>query len=286
MTVNPRVVDVSHYQGKTVNWKTAANAGLWGVINKATESTGYFDDTYNINRKGAADNGLEWGAYHFLRPGSMSAQVDTFVSRAEPDANTLMALDHEDARVSAASAREFMDRLDQKLSRSNVLYSGNVIKEQLGAYHDPFWGAHRWWMPSYSSTVRGQASWSVIWLWQYTGDGNGLTPHSWAGVGNNIDINSYGGTREQLKAEWAGGKSIPAPPPVLDPLKPPMLMFGSKNVEAVKLLQQKLSANGAMIGVDGDFGPKTLTAVRAFQGSHGLSVDGVVGDKTWAALNG
>ncbi len=36
--------------------------------------------------------------------------------------------------------------------------------------------------------------------------------------------------------------------------------------------------------VDGDFGNKTLTAVKAFQLLHALKVDGVVGPKTWAEL--
>jgi peptidoglycan hydrolase-like protein with peptidoglycan-binding domain len=33
--------------------------------------------------------------------------------------------------------------------------------------------------------------------------------------------------------------------------------------------------------VDGDFGPKTEVAVRAYQGERGVEVDGIVGDQTW-----
>jgi peptidoglycan hydrolase-like protein with peptidoglycan-binding domain len=50
-------------------------------------------------------------------------------------------------------------------------------------------------------------------------------------------------------------------------------------------LQDELNRAGSELEADGRFGPATGTAVRAFQESRGLDVDGVVGNATWEALD-
>lgn len=53
----------------------------------------------------------------------------------------------------------------------------------------------------------------------------------------------------------------------------------------VRTIQRKLKNWGYYTGsVDGIFGPKTKEAVKYFQRKNGLAVDGVVGNKTLAAL--
>lgn len=52
----------------------------------------------------------------------------------------------------------------------------------------------------------------------------------------------------------------------------------------VKTVQELLNRQGYSLDVDGAFGKKTEDAVKDFQTKRGLKADGIVGDKTWAAL--
>jgi hypothetical protein len=74
------------------------------------------------------------------------------------------------------------------------------------------------------------------------------------------------------------------PKPITNPKpKPPTLKFGSKGTWVGKL-QSALNSKGAKLKRDEHFGSLTLNAVRNFQKSKGLVVDGIVGPKTWAKL--
>ncbi len=67
----------------------------------------------------------------------------------------------------------------------------------------------------------------------------------------------------------------------------PTLKRGSTG-EYVTLLQTKLVNKGYSVGscgIDGDFGRDTEKAVKQFQRDNGLDPDGIVGAKTWKALN-
>ena len=50
--------------------------------------------------------------------------------------------------------------------------------------------------------------------------------------------------------------------------------------DAVKAVQEKLGIAPA----DGNFGPSTTAAVKAFKAKNGLKEDGVVGSKVWDLL--
>lgn len=62
-----------------------------------------------------------------------------------------------------------------------------------------------------------------------------------------------------------------------------LILIGSKG-PAVELLQQRLNAAGYSVSVTGRFGTETEAAVVALQRAANLVIDGVVGEKTQAAL--
>ena len=85
----------------------------------------------------------------------------------------------------------------------------------------------------------------------------------------------------------------PEPKPEPTPKKKPTIKRGSKGpyVKECQIDLMKLGYDVGKSGSDGIFGKNTEKAVRAFQKTHKdengkkLAVDGIVGDRTWAALD-
>jgi hypothetical protein len=91
-----------------------------------------------------------------------------------------------------------------------------------------------------------------------------------------------------MHAEFGQWPAKVTPPPAPQPKAWPgrylklasPLMHGSD----VTWAQQRLNAHGSKLTADGQYGPKTAAAVRAFQKAKHLTADGIVGKATWTAL--
>jgi Putative peptidoglycan binding domain len=104
---------------------------------------------------------------------------------------------------------------------------------------------------------------------------------------------SYGGQppswwdwQETTGKEWGALAASSALRPVTgyrpDPTQP-LLKRGSKG-DLVVWAQEHLIAAGEDIPVTGVYGKRTIAAVRTYQGSHALPVDGAIGTTTWQSL--
>jgi peptidoglycan hydrolase-like protein with peptidoglycan-binding domain len=122
----------------------------------------------------------------------------------------------------------------------------------------------------------------MIKLLDYSGIDGNFGPQTQGAVksfqqGNNLTADGVVG-----QTTW---NALPADP------NTPRLARGSTG-GAVSALQKGLAAFGGANTstdpgpIDGNFGPRTESAVRAYQTQQNIAVDGVVGDQTWWAPAG
>jgi GH25 family lysozyme M1 (1,4-beta-N-acetylmuramidase) len=192
------VLDLSHWEVVS-SWDDIKQSGVVGIVYKATEGDSYVDPTYAEARDGAEEAKLLWGAYHFLRPGDLKAQAHFFVNTVGADLD-LYCADHEDAGVSVDELKDFLTEVYKVTGKRAVIYSGHVIKDQLGDEADPDLGRYRLWIAHYTDDAQPdwpKETWPHWWLWQYTETG------SCPGVDDEVDRNYYDGSADQLQREWA-----------------------------------------------------------------------------------
>lgn len=147
-----------------------------------------------------------WGAYHFGTKANGAAQADFFLSKANAHDQTLLILDYEpngNSTMTLSQARAFVSRVNQVTGRFPGLYSGNLIKDQLGGQPvDPILSQCFLWIAQYGPQPnRIPATWPTWTLWQYTDGVAGPGPHSVDGIGP-CDRDQFNGTLEQLQKLW------------------------------------------------------------------------------------
>lgn len=202
MPLKDMVIDLSHWNTIT-NPAQIKSSGVEGIIYKATEGVSYKDSTYQKAKNSASQYGFLFGAYHFLRPGDMRQQADHFVRTAgEID---LYAADHEDEGVTLDHLKIFLEQIHKATGKLAVIYSGHVLKQQLGDRYDKDLARHRLWLAQYTNGAPSwnRRTWPTWWIWQHTDKG------SLPGISGAVDLNYYDGTPQQLTAEWAGEPAVP-----------------------------------------------------------------------------
>lgn len=184
-------IDVANYQAS--NYSTA---GLDFVFVKATEGTGYVNPKHSAQVATGRAAGCLVGHYHFVRPGSMTAQVQYFLSHAMPRPDEPVALDWEDRGVTSAEKDAFLKALQARAPRNKaVLYCNTDFwfnLDRSGFYGDGLWIAD-------PSARMGAPRIKAPWIFHQYSEAGGLD-HDYSPM-----------SRAQLKA-WAAGTTLPATP--------------------------------------------------------------------------
>ena len=203
------VVDLSHHN-ENVDFAKMKAAGIVAVIHKATQGLTYVDRMYAARQKAASNAGLLWGAYHFGVGGDGSDQAAFFLDTIQPDDATLLVLDYEPhltgPTMSLDQAREFVEHVAESTGRWPGLYSGHLIKEQLGATLTPdaLLSNCFLWLAQYNGPkpLNIPPTFKTWTFWQYTDGVHGPAPYRVDGVGL-CDRNIFNGSLSQLKRLWS-----------------------------------------------------------------------------------
>jgi len=105
------------------------------------------------------------------------------------------------------------------------------------------------------------------------------------GAGLLVD-GSFGPATESAVEQFQSANNLQADGSVGDQTWPVLILQVQTPAAgpAVEAVQSQVNSRVNILTVDGDFGPRTSDAVKAFQGPVGLQPDGIVGPNTWIHL--
>lgn len=211
----PLIVDLSHHN-EVYDFDDMRAAGCIGVIHKATEGKSYSDAEFWIRRDEAQEAGLEWASYHFLKHGDVDLQMQNFLNKVQPQIGERLVIDFEDEACTLDDLREAISILQDLAPLCELtVYSGHLLKEQLGGAHDSLLAQTSLWIAQYTTAAAPEwpkGTWPVWSLWQYTDCG------SCPGVKGPVDANRFNGSIDQAYL-WFNPEYDSGTPPV--PPTPP-----------------------------------------------------------------
>jgi lysozyme len=213
-------IDVSHWQGD-IDWKKVKEAGVKFAFIKASEFpdkkiTMYEDEKFKVNRAGAIENGIYWGAYHFFRthvdPIHQAESFCKFVGEVD---SLPLVLDLEVAGSKGSTlvrkVKSFVETCTSISGRKIIIYTSGGFWRPYMTYEkltDVDWAVeYPLWMARYTSQWPGAIyPWSAWDFWQYSD--HGRIP----GIKASVDLNWFSGSLEDLRERFlpAGPQQIAA----------------------------------------------------------------------------
>lgn len=199
------IVDLYH-GNSVISWSDAVKGGVVAVIHKASQGILSTDREYSQRRACATKAGLLWGAYHFAIGADGTQQADHFLDIAQPEKQTLMALDLEHnptgATVTRAQAHDFIARIHAQTGRFPFVYGSDVVGEFAGTHGDPVLSQCPLWIARYGHQPVVPPGWTKWTLWQYLAGESKSPGQGLPGLGY-VDRSWFNGTLDELKAVWS-----------------------------------------------------------------------------------
>lgn len=290
-------IDVSSHNGN-INWEAVKSSGVEVVIIKTTEGVDFIDSMVNQHYNGAKSVGLNIGFYHFMsEKTSPTRQAEDFYNCIKDKSyNVIPTLDIEVNNYGRSATQitdrclEFINRFKELSGQDCMIYTGGYfgrdnLDNRIKCY--PGWIAH------YGVSSPMETGFRVVGH-QYTETGripgvngncdvNNFNEGIFLGspvVANNATTHSIGNSKI---AELQRIVGIPDDniygPQTDNAIRGLLAGIPYKTPELTRWIQARVGCD-----VDGIYGQVTADAVKGWQSSHGLNVDGIAGYNTIKSL--
>ena len=281
-------IDVSVHQGK-IDWNKVKKAGIKFVIIRAGYGQNNIDASFKENIKGALAAGLKVGVYWFsyAYTTSMAKKEAEYCLSAVKDYDIKLPIFFDWEYDSMEYAKKHGVICTKDLITSMSVAFCNEIKKAgyiAGYYENPDYIANH----IYQDKLKGFDFWLAHYttkksmacdIWQYSDKGkvDGINEavdmnYCYKDYGFTNSNNSTSGNKTKTENNSTNGNKTKSEVYNMNTIKK-----GSQG-KIVRVWQVIVSAK-----VDGNFGKDTEAKTIAFQKTHGLVPDGIVGDKTWRA---
>ncbi len=258
-------IDVSYHNG-VIDWAKVSKSADFAII-RAGYGKSTMDKQFINNICGAHTAGLKIGVYWFI----YAANKDEAVLNAKMCEKCI------EGYKDIITMRVWADWEYDSDNRNPQTKEGRteIVKAFCGYLQGKGYEVGVYSNIDYIKNKFGNLSMYPLWLARYNFNIDGYQPFMWqhsskgrvSGISTNVDLNIYYGNIQGFLGKQSTVK------------------LGSRGNDVI-YLQQRLVAKGYGVGnIDGIFGKKTLEAVKAFQAENNLIIDGIVGVKTWKAIN-
>lgn len=305
MNYEYQAVDISRWQGTWRDPSRLRASGVDFLYMRGTNGT-RVDSRVREYAKIARSIDMPFGIYCFFRPKhDPIAQARFLVDLHNELGCTLVPqldIEHTDGLNRDEVTHRvvlFVNEVDRLIGKKALIYSAawwwnpSMHPNQIDYTDRPLWVARyvsrsqtppfdaaRWadWAAKFNKQPALPQDWPEAGAWQFSADGNGMgKPMGFSSSALDLNVVTADFYRQ------VSLKPIPAPKPA--PVQRRAIRRGSKGALVVEL-QTRLKALGFYRWrADGKFGPFTERAVRNYQRSRGLVVDGWVGNQTWRSLD-
>ena len=291
-------IDISRWQGD-FDLRRAVKEGVRFVILKGGGGDDglYVDGKFEENYRKAKELGLPVGCYWFSKAlteteGRKEAQYfyDHVLKGRQFELPVYM--DVENRTQLALGKRRLTDVVKAwcaELEKRNMVPGIYSSRSYFSSYlYDRELTMYPHWVAAWSKSCQFTPE-SCFGMWQFGGETNLIRSNKVAGVVCDQDymlIDYPAIIKREGKNGFSAGSGSGAANPVKEVCRVslPVLRRNSRS-GYVRTAQILLNAyNGASLVTDGIFGPATEKAVRDYQRSRSLAVDGIIGAATWAQL--